>query len=130
MLKANGQVDKLATAHTDFSARGMLVGPCLIQAIKDVIDDNGDSVDDTTSDSDTNSDTSDENEFACSFDGTHDLNNSNTDTSNGHPPPQMLLGDEIEDNDCGPVKSGPLMNEVRLVSRKGQKPILCLYIEF
>ena len=24
-----------------------------------------------------------------------------------------------EDNDCGPVESGPLMNEVRLIARKG-----------
>ena len=36
----------------------------------------------------------------------------------------MLPNDE-EDDDCGPVGSGPLMNEVRLVARKGKKLCLC-----
>ena len=30
--------------------------------------------------------------------------------------------DDDEEDDCGPVESGPLMNEVRLVSKKGKKP--------
>ena len=128
MLKANGRLDKLAAARADFSARGMLVDSCLIQAIKDIIGDNGGPTDDGTGDSDSDGDTSSEAEFPRSqinhFDYTPDPNG-NTDTSNEHlqtlcPPPQTLSASQAEDNDCGPVESGPLMNEVRLVSRKGQ----------
>ena len=132
MLKANTQLDKLAAAHADFLARSMLVDSCLIQAVKDIIVDNEDSTDDTTGDSDSESDISSEAEFHHSHINNSDCTrdpNGNTDTSYEQLqtlclPPQMLSASQAEDNDCGPVESGPLMNEVRLVSRKGQSPYL------
>ena len=61
--------------------------------------------------------------------GTGTLNDTTTHTSNvdderPHTPhPSSPTIDEDDDN-CGPVESGPLMNEVRLVSTKGQWPYI------
>jgi hypothetical protein len=52
-------------------------------------------------------------------DAPDDTNMDTPDADNDHP--HALPNDE-EDDDHGPVESGPLMNEVRLMSRKGQKP--------
>ena len=56
------------------------------------------------------------------------LNNTNTqisdiDIDHPHPPCHCspTLPNDDDDDDHGPVESGPLMNEVRLVSRKGEK---------
>ena len=113
MLKANERLDKLAAARADFSARGMLAGSCLIQAIKNIISDNGDPTDEATSDSETDSDVSSEIESP---------HFTRVDNFSGA---RESCGGIVEDNECGPVESGPLMNEVRLVSRKGQESPLC-----
>ena len=52
-----------------------------------------------------------------------DAYNSSTDDGHPHTPclPSLILPvneDDIDD-DCGPVESGPIMNEVRLIGRKG-----------
>ena len=43
------------------------------------------------------------------------------DTNDNRSPSPTPLNNDEED-DCGPVESGPLMNEVRFVSKKGKKP--------
>ena len=65
MLKSNERLDKLAAAHVDFAAHGMLADSCLIQAIKDALNivdnDNEDPMDEDASDTDeTDSDVSSE----------------------------------------------------------------------
>ena len=45
--------------------------------------------------------------------------NNNGNNDNGSSNNDNGGGDDDNDNDCGPVESGPLMNEVRFVSRKG-----------
>ena len=158
ILKCNERLDKLAAARADFTARGMLVDSCLIQAIEEAVMDCDDEnlVDEVGSDTDdANSDTSDEvwpldtdytntgirrlSDTASNSDdpnvhglntnhsGTDTLNDADTHTSDNDNdnderphtprPPSPTID---EDDDCGPVESGPLMNEVRLVSTKGQ----------
>ena len=43
--------------------------------------------------------------------------------------PSLTPLDNDEEDDCGPVESGPLMNEVRLMSKKGKEPLhgCCTY---
>ena len=151
MLKSNERIDKLAAARADFMARGMLADSCFIEAIKNALstmDHDEDSVDEDASDSDeTDSDVFDE-DFAntqdfstitSTFDNsnTHGLKTNDTEidtpdnadahifnTGDDHPStprlPSPVPFDDSED-DCGPIESGPLMNEVRLVSKKGKK---------
>jgi len=142
MLKINERLDKLAAARADFMARGMLADSCLIQAIKDAFS-SEDVMDEDTDDSDESNDpTSDEinilnhNHLPNDTD-THSLHNTNTHAPasiyNDHPDGNLLddnhphpnqdsltLPNDKEDDDHGPVESGPLMNEVRLASKKGQ----------
>jgi hypothetical protein len=40
------------------------------------------------------------------------------------PSPPLLIDED--DEDCGPVESGPLMNEVRLVGTRGQSVLSCV----
>ena len=65
------------------------------------------------------------NSFAASDPDTDTPGGTNPRTPNDHPhpspPPSPTLPNDEEDDDHGPVESGPLMNEVRLVSRKGQE---------
>ena len=156
MLRSNERLDKLAAARADFTARGMLTGSCLLEAVEEVVMDCGDdSTDEVEGDiDDTSSDTSDEiwhfdtdaasiqdlSAATSNFDnpgarglGIDDTEVGNLDNTNKHalntdndypppphsPPPIMLGEDDNDDNDCGPVESGPLMNEVRLMSKKG-----------
>ena len=161
MLRSNQRLDKLAAARADFTACGMLVDSCLLQAMKEVVMDcdDGDSTDEVEgdNDNDTGSDTSDEiwhfntdptsvqdlGAATPNFDnpdtrglGINDteagsLNDSderalNTDDDyppSPHPPSTILFDEGDDDDDCGPVESGPLMNEVCLMSKKGQ-PLL------
>ena len=139
MLKSNERLDKLAAARADFTAHDMLADSCLIEAIKNALsgmDHNSDDpMDDSVTDSDeTNSDVSSE---IWPFDanhtnirdrpGMHGVETDDTDAhildpDNDYPytrHPSPTLPDDNED-DCGPVESGPLMNEVRLVSKKGK----------
>jgi hypothetical protein len=126
----------------------MLADSCLIQAIKASLgttdDDNDDDDDDPDyTNSDTESDTSDEFSdinMACA--SVQDPNNTtsnsrspaleddetNTDAPDADdrcPPLPILPDDGIDDDECGPVESGPLMNEVRFMSKKG----LCSHTE-
>jgi hypothetical protein len=141
MLKYNERLDKLATARADFTARGMLKDSCFIQAIMNIPSTmDHDSSDDTASSSDeTDSDASNANymstrDFSTAIPPyeTGAPNDTDTWASNTsddhphtpHPPSPTPLDDNEEDEDeCGPVESGPLMNEVRLVSRKGTEPL-------
>ena len=164
ILKVNERLDKIAAARADFTARGMLMDSCLVQAIKDAFGD--DPIDEDASDSETDSGSSDgETEVfspqyaAGTWDfgntgarshghaDTHSPDDTNThipdDTNDGpaddidehalngnhphvsrQPSPAPLNDGDLEDDDCGPVESGPLMNEVRLVGRKGQSGTL------
>ena len=123
----------------------MFVDSCLAQAIKDTSS-SEDPMDEDNNDSDeTNSESSDD-EIPIPdsyYTSTQNLNphvhslNSNSNDSNEGPvnnthqrilgldsnhAQQLLLAppDNEEDDDCGPVKLGPIMNEVRLVAKKGQ----------
>lgn len=99
ILKVNERLDKITAARADFTARGMLTDSCLIQAIKEAFGfGSDDSMDENNSDSDET-----------------DTYTHNPDDADEAVPPED--GDE---DDCGAVESGPLMNEVRLVARKGQ----------
>ena len=143
MLKVNERLDKIAAARADFTARGMLVDSCLLQIIKAALANlirGEDPMDEDTSDSDeTDSEASDD-EFqilpsrhfntAHALDpgdiGTSFLNDANEDTiehtadpDDDHPQPPAAPPTDEEDDDYGPVESGPLMNEVRLMGRKG-----------
>lgn len=145
MLKSNERLDKLAAARANFMAHGMLADSCLIQAIQaalDVLDHNDkDSMDDEDSsddlESETNSDFFDDDTTTLNSDGATsdfhdpepDLHNTNLNISGAvnqttppYPPPSMPLNhddDDTDNDDHGPVESGPLMNEVRLMSKKG-----------
>jgi len=103
MLRVNERLDKIAAARTDFAARGMLAGSCLIQAIKDAFSNtthgSDDPMDEDTSDEETSESSEEEVEHH----------------------------EDEEDDACGPIGPGPLMNEVRLVARKGQSETLALY---
>ena len=131
MLKSNERLDKLAAARADFTARGMLVGSCFVEVIKNVFDAaDHDPMDEDVSDSDETESDSDETDS--DLDETNsdlDKTDSNVsthvfDTGDNHPdtpcPPSPAPPNNI-DNDCGPVESGPLMNEVRLLSKKGKQ---------
>lgn len=131
MLRSNERLDKLAAARADFTARGMLVDSCLLQAIKEVVmdcDSEGSSDEVESNADDTGSDTSDEIwHFDAEPTSVQDLDDTDEPTSNtddDYPPsprpPSPILLDDDDDDDCGPVESGPLMNEVRLMSKKGQ----------
>ena len=143
MLKVNERLDKLAAARVDFTARNMLSDSCLIHAIKNAVERNGeDPMDEDASDSDeTDSDISDDafDPDRASTHGPVDAEtNADADTPNTANPlddadPHTLNAEnnhyrvrtptppnDAEDNDHGPVESGPLMNEVRLMSKKGQ----------
>ena len=143
MLKSNERLDKLAAARVDFTARGMLADSCLIQAIKDALmdhDNDGDPMDEDASDSDESD--SDASSTLSTFgagrvdtrtisttapaddaetDTPDDTDMNAADIDNDRLPSPTPLDDDEED-DCGPVESGPLMNEVRLVSKKGKEP--------
>ena len=132
MLKINERLDKLAAARADFTARGMLADSCLVQAIRDAFSE--DSMDEVADDSDeSDGPTFDEINV---LDHTHSLGNtgnkdhaSNDPIDDDNPQPNQASStppnddnddDDDDDDDHGPVESGPLMNEVRLASRKGQ----------
>jgi hypothetical protein len=138
MLKVNERLDKIAAARTDFTARGMLVDSCLVQAIKDAFSE--DPMDQDACDSDgSGSEVSDNEVEVTDLDNTHmhRLDNINTTTLDDTNEEEINDTDEYnddypctprqpspaplddEDEDCGPAESGPLMNEVRLVGRKG-----------
>ena len=141
MLKVNERLDKIAAARTDFTARGMLTDSCLVQAIKDTLIDMAYSSDDPM-DEDTDSEISDEETRTSnsSLTGAQDYNTRTHSPSGADEhttpgvddsrpcTPQQLSPTpptDEEDDDCGPVESDPLMNEVRLVGRKGK----CLHCE-
>ena len=138
MLKINERLDKLAAARADFTVRGMLTDSCLVQAFRDTFSE--DRMDEDTDDSDESDDpTSDEIDVL-----DHSLDDADTQTlgntsthppgiddnhlgdspiDNNHPHPDQdssTQPNDEEDDDHGPVESGPLMNEVRLASKKGQ----------
>jgi len=147
MLKVNQRLDKLAAARADFTTRGMLAESCLIQAIRSVFSvipgDEETPMDEDTYDSDeTDDSTSDEilvpdndrplnNAGRRTLDGTDTPTLNNADvhtrsTTNVYVPgigddqdSPVLPGDQ-DDDDHGPVESGPLMNEVRLACKRGQ----------
>ena len=140
MLKSNTRLDKLAAARADFTARGMLTDSCLVEAIKNALStadyDDEDPMGQDTSDSDE----TDSDDYASTRDfstATPAFNNFETDdaetdtpddndTDDDRPhtrPPSSPTLDDNEEDDCGPVESGPLMNEVRLASRKGEKDL-------
>jgi len=146
MLKVNERLDKLAAARADFAARGMLVDSCLIQAIRDTFrGDSEDLMDEDMDDSDEfdKPDSPTDEEINAldhgrpldNMNSTHTPNNTDACTlSNNHPDgdradddrprsdPNLLMppSEDDDDDDCGPVETGPLMNEVRLAYRKGQ----------
>jgi len=131
ILKVNERLDKIATACGDFTARGMLGDSCLIQAIKDALgdtpsdlmDEDADSSDETDSGS-SDSEVLPNGTCARGLGGlVNDIDRHVLDQNDDRPhtpqqPPPAPPDDE-EDDDYGPVESGPLMNEVRLVGRKG-----------
>ena len=180
MLKVNERLDKLAAARADFTARGMLADSCLVNAIRnameddceDPMDEDASASDETDSDFSSNSnhtrtygpadaDTLDDVDADTLVDADVDadaLSDADVDTGalsdadvdagalgdadvnadtlgdadtyvsdvdDGHPPTPRQRSpvppDDDEGDDHGPVESGPLMNEVRLVSKKGQK---------
>ena len=144
MLKINERLDKLATARADFTVHGMLEDSCLLQAIKaafanltcgeDPMDEDVSNLDEDEMDSED----SDEFQILPSYHSnpphtldpgnlntsishnTHeDTDEDTTDPDGDHPQPLPTLPFDDEDDDHGPVESGPLMNEVRLLGRKG-----------
>ena len=154
MLKTNERFDKLAATRADFTARGMLVDSCLVQAIKvkDTMDYEGGLTDDINNGTD--SDTDDETwHFDPNPPGPQNLPatspqpispSNDLRSPTPHQPSPILLENQDscpplpptsddnhedppppftteEDDDCGPVESGPLMNEVRLTSKKGNE---------
>lgn len=147
MLKSNERLDKLAAARVDFTARGMLADSCLIQAIKDALTDhdNKDPMDEDVSGSESDSDTSSTlSTFGAGHADTRNIgitistDDAETDTPDDTDTPADIDNDRLpsptpldddEEDDCGPVESGPLMNEVRLVSKKGKEPLhgCCTY---
>lgn len=131
ILKINERLDKISTARVDFTTCGMLTDLCLDQATMDLTDSDAADSDVTSSDDDLDSDTSSNdnpnnntssdndpdddalNDGALSDNG---LDNNNDFLDASSPPPPVGDGDDK----CGPVESGPLMNEVHLVGRKGK----------
>ena len=156
MLWVNERLDKITAAQADFTVRGMLMDSCLVQALKealaDLIRSDGEPMDEDTSGSDETDDESSDDEFqippSYHFNNppSPSDNNSLEDTdertaneddderaanedNNDDPQLSLALPNDEEDNDYGPVESGPLMNEVRLVGRKGQKLQTCMMCE-
>jgi len=147
ILKVNERLDKIAAARADFAVRGMMEDSCLVQAIKEafanLIHDDDDPMDPSDSD-ETDSEVSDDGfQILPSrpFNDAHIRSPSNVDASipdsayedtnehtanldDDHPQPLPTFPNDEEDDDHGPVESGPLMNEVRLVGRKGQIPLV------
>ena len=145
MLKVNERLDKLAAARADFTARGMMADSCLVHAIMECnATGKEDPMDEDASDSsETDSDISGEiYPFTMNDTGTPGPTNANTDMPDdtntldnidslegtdtldnadalGSDDRLPTLPDDAEDDDHGPVESGPLMNEVRFVGRKG-----------
>ena len=139
MLKSNERMDKLAAARVDFMVRSMLLDSCLIQAIKTALGavDDEDPMEDVESETDSDISTEPEDPGAGhtgvqDFDGVAlnfrdsgledavadaDTHVPDADDHPHHHPPTPTLLDE--DDDCGPIESGPLMNEVRFTSKKG-----------
>jgi hypothetical protein len=148
MLRVNERLDKIAAARVDFATRGMLVDSCFIQAIKDTFgedpmdedvsdDDEADSDDEirathartqdfgytrTHGPNDIDTPTHEPNDIDTPTHGPDDVDTRTHNLDDINPPrqPSPTLPDDDGDDDCGPVESGPLMNEVRLVGRKGQ----------
>jgi hypothetical protein len=128
MLRTNERLDKIAAARVDFTARGMLADSCLVQVIRDILGSSEDSMDEDSSDSETDSDSYEEdgldgeNPPSNSNNTDHDTDGSrdsdNNDNDNDHSDDHH----DNDDDDHGPVESGPLMNEVRFVGRKGKDP--------
>lgn len=122
-------------------ARGMLTDSCLIQAIKDIFSNTVRGGEDPMDkDDETDSETSDDEVQILGSDCTHIrslrdideeavdniddhiLDSDNDDLHTSHQPtPTPANNEDDEDNDCGPVESGPLMNKVRLTGKRGQK---------
>ena len=141
MLKVNERLDKIAAARADFAARGMLYDSCLVQAIKATCSDDSENPMDEDTSNETDSDISDDEiritgsnyTGAQDFRDTHtydlnDINNINASTldnaddeDNNYPHTPRQPSPTPDEEDCGPVESGPLMNAVRLVGRRGQK---------
>ena len=141
MLKSNERVDKLAAARADFTARGMLDDSCFTQSFKNtpgIIDlDDEDPAEDFESDTDSETftesrdfdytrvrDTDSSPSNFHNFGPEADDPNTSAPDADDHPhipyPPLPTSHDsEDDDDDCGPVESGPLMNEVRFPSKKG-----------
>jgi hypothetical protein len=124
MLIINQRLDKIAAARVDFATRGMLADSCLIQALKDTLSNTthspSDSMDEDTSNPETESETSDDGipiPNPHNDKDTGDEQPLDDDTSQRVPP---VLPTDEDDDDCGPVESGPLMNEVHLIGRKGK----------
>ena len=140
MLKVNERINKITAARTDFTARGMLEDSCLVQAISNALNDADENPMDVNSSDETSSESSDDevqifnsdstgaDDFNTRIGGLSDIGTSIPDNTSQEP--ANNIGDNavpsgiIEDNDCRPVKSGPLMNEVRLVARKGELKLL------
>lgn len=130
ILKINQRIDKIAAMQVDFKSCGMLMNSCLVQAIKDAFSNMSPS-DEDTSDPKTDTETSD-NEIQTHLTGAQETHggpsNTNkeiideTDINLPHTPPHSSPQPptDDEDDDCGPVESGPLMNEVHLMGRKGK----------
>ena len=115
MLKVNDRLDRIAAARTNFTAHGILRDSCLVQAIKETLG-NGDCDDENPMDED---DTSDSETSSESYDDRIQASPSNH-TSVEDPNTNEVAPPNEEDYNCGPVKLGPLMNEVHLIARKGQ----------
>jgi len=138
MLKVNERLDKIAAARADFAVRGMLTDSCLVQVLKEalanLIHSDGEPMYEDTSDSGETDDEVSDDEFQIPpshhFNNAPSLDDINSDedideraVNPDDDDPQLLsaLPIDEEDDDYGPVESGPLMNEVHLVGRKGQK---------
>jgi hypothetical protein len=131
MLKINERLDKIAAARNDFMTRGMLTDSCLGQAIIDSLAGEETSGSETDSQSDdvdayilNNGFFGDDGGFGSDVDD-NDPYGFNNHHNHGLPYDNILDVSHLppvneEDGECGPVESGPLMNEVRLVGRKGK----------
>ena len=151
MLKVNERLDKIAAARADFAARGMLADSCLVQAIMAYSDEDSMQHEDASDSDKTDSEDSDDKIQISGLNYTSTQNSydthmrsltnpddpddpddtseeSVTDPDDDHPhtsqQPSPAPPNNEEDDDHGPVESGPLMNEVCLVGRKGQSEIL------
>ena len=147
ILKVNERLDKVAAARANFTTRGMLADTCLIQALNDISNDlmdedagNSDDSDGELSDEMINENeemtgNGDETTNNIDEEATNDVNEETTGNNNeemtedAENPPYIHrqlspAPPDEEDDDYGPVESGPLMNEVRLIGRKGQSLIL------